>query len=66
MFDYLIFDIDNTIFNYDLANEISLNYTFNSLSKRENLNINLVTDCYKNIKNIFKNECSNTAQSHNK
>lgn len=60
----LIFDLDNTLYNYDNYHKLSINKVFELLAIRYNI-IN-ANNIYDNISNNLKNELSNTASSHNK
>ena len=57
----IIFDIDNTLYDYELFNKNSLNKLFNTLSSDNNLNINDIENTYKKINyNIkFSNNSNN-------
>ena len=66
MFKYIIFDFDNTIYNYDLANSSSLSQVFADLSKDYNILLDNVISAFNIQKIIFQNHCYNHASSHNK
>lgn len=66
MFKYIIFDFDNTIYNYDLANNSSLSQVFADLSKDYNIPLNNVMNAFNIQKKIYQNCCYNHASSHNK
>lgn len=63
MFNYLIFDIDNTIFNYSKANSIALKATFDYILTF--FNKKNIIDEFNLSKSLYQNECT-TASMHNK
>ena len=50
MFNNLIFDFDNTIYDYDLTNKKALHEVFYSISKNFNIDFNKLNLIYKNLK----------------
>lgn len=58
MFKYFIFDLDNTLFNYDYAYQCGIN----KIIKEFDIDIQLL----KNEKVLFHKTCKNYAFSHNK
>lgn len=56
----IIFDLDNTIYNYDLCHTYALSVVFNYLS------YNNVNNIYAKISKDLKKDLINTASSHNK
>ena len=62
----IIFDLDNTIYNYDILHENSLKYIFNLIVKQFNISEDLLVLNYKAISNNLKYELKSTASSHNK
>lgn len=66
MFNCIIFDIDNTIFDYDNSNNIALKKLFNYISEKNNLDIDFIKNIYEKNKKKYKNESGNTASSHSK
>jgi HAD superfamily hydrolase (TIGR01549 family) len=60
----IIFDLDNTLYNYDHYHKLSLQKIFELLTVRYNINNPEIV--YNNISTNLKNELSNTASSHNK
>jgi HAD superfamily hydrolase (TIGR01549 family) len=67
MFKYILFDLDNTIYNYDKCNETALNFVFNKISENYEMDIIEIKTIFNSEKNKFKNSCNNTnASSHNK
>ena len=65
MFLGIIFDFDNTLYNYDIANESALNKLFETISLENNLNIKKIKSVYKNINTNIKNS-NNTNNKFNK
>ena len=63
MFKNIIFDFDNTLYDYESANKKAIDTVFCKLT--ENFNLNNVNDTYEKEKKKFQNYCSN-ASSHNK
>jgi FMN phosphatase YigB (HAD superfamily)/ribulose-5-phosphate 4-epimerase/fuculose-1-phosphate aldolase len=63
MFKYILFDLDNTIYDYENANKIAINLVLSNIS--ENFEIENVKEKYEKEKKIFQNYCNN-ASSHNK
>ena len=61
----IIFDFDNTLYDYDLLNKRSLNKLFDELSLNNNLNKNNIENSYKKINNNIKNS-NNTNNKFNK
>jgi HAD superfamily hydrolase (TIGR01549 family) len=61
----VIFDFDNTLYNYDLINKIALNKLFEELSLNNNLNINEIEFLYKKINCDIKNS-NNSNNKFNK
>ena len=66
MFKYIIFDFDNTIYNYDLAYEKSLNCMFDEINKNYQISIEILNFTYNNEKKKFQNYCYSHASKHNK
>lgn len=63
MFKHILFDFDNTVYDYEFANKEALEKVFCKLN--QNFNLNDVNDIYEKEKKKFKNYCCN-ASSHNK
>lgn len=63
MFKYILFDFDNTLYDYEDANKKAIEKVFCKLN--ENFNLNNVNDTYEKEKKKFQNYCYN-ASSHNK
>ena len=61
----VIFDFDNTLYDYDLANNLALNKLFNELSLNINIDNNIIKNKYKNINKIIK-ESNNSSSKFNK
>ena len=61
----IIFDFDNTLYNYELANQTALNKLFVQLSLKNNLTIDQIEILYKKINSNIKNS-NNTNNKFNK
>ena len=63
MFKYILFDFDNTLYDYEFANKKAIDTVFYKLN--ENFDLDNVNDTYEKEKKKFQNYCYN-ASSHNK
>ena len=61
----ILFDFDNTLYDYDLTNKIALNKLFNELVLNNNLDKTIIKKIYKKINNNIKNS-NNTNNKFNK
>ena len=61
----ILFDFDNTLYDYDLTNKIALNKLFNELLLNNNLDKTIIQKLYKKINNNIKNS-NNTNNKFNK
>ena len=66
MFNYLIFDLDNTIFSYDNSHNKALNEVFIYIEKEFNIKYDIIEITFINEKDKYKNTCYNKASSHSK
>ena len=66
MFNYLLFDFDNTLYNYDVCYKESLKCVFNYLLTTYNITNNDASNKFKQIKIYLQNTIINNAASHNK
>ena len=66
MFHYLLFDLDNTIYNYELCYKNAIENVINYIHQKYNLNKHDLYIQFKKIKKIFQNTTINNASSHNK
>ena len=66
MFDNIIFDLDNTLYNYNLCHEIALNNSLEYIQSLINIKKDLLLKYFNDEKKIHKIQTSNTATSHNK
>ena len=64
MFKHIIFDLDNTIYNYDLAHKKALELLFKKM--KTEFKIHNVGDVFLKEKDKFKYCCGNNASCHNK
>ena len=56
MFKHLIFDFDNTIYNYDYSHKTALYHTFELLSKKYNIPIRTIHEKYNIGKEKYQNK----------
>ena len=61
----IIFDFDDTLYNYNLCNKNALNKLFQSISIDNNLDINIIKELYNNI-NINIKHSNNSNNKFNK
>ncbi len=66
MFNNFIFDLDNTLYNYDLCNNLAIKEVFFTISKSYNMEENIIYQIFKNSKKKHHNTVINQASSHNK
>lgn len=66
MFDTIIFDLDNTLYNYDKCHIYALQQTLQLISIDTNIDIPTLEYEYNNINKKIKIELGNTASSHNR
>tara|TARA_X000000368_G_scaffold418454_1_gene418150 strand:- start:3732 stop:5399 length:1668 start_codon:yes stop_codon:yes gene_type:complete len=62
----IIFDVDNTLYNYDFCHEKAINSIFYNISNENKCNIDSVEKLYNEINKTHKSLTINTASSHNK
>lgn len=65
-FKYIIFDLDDTIYNYTNCHNISINVIYKLISEYTKIHIKDIKNIYTNIDNNHKALTINTASSHNK
>ena len=65
-FRYIIFDLDDTIYNYTKCHNISINVIYELISKYTNIGVNDIKNIYTNIDDNHKALTINSASSHNK
>lgn len=65
MFKYILFDLDNTIYNYDSCNDTSLKKILFKISDNFKINLKELEENYIIEKKKYQNYCYN-ASSHNK
>jgi HAD superfamily hydrolase (TIGR01549 family) len=66
MFNYLLFDLDNTLYNYEICYKNALEHVIDYIHKKYNLNKYDLYTRFEKIKKIFQNTIINNASSHNK
>ena len=59
----IIFDLDNTLYDYDRCHNFSIEIVFDYIKNKYN---KICNDVYKKVSNDLKNEVGPTASSHNK
>jgi HAD superfamily hydrolase (TIGR01549 family) len=62
----IIFDLDNTIYDYQYCHNVALKNVFNFINLKTNIDISFLNQTYTTISNNIKYELKNTASSHNK
>lgn len=62
----IIFDLDNTLYDYDKCHKISLENVFQFINNDEKYDLDYIQKSYDDICTRLKNEVKNTASSHNK
>ena len=62
----IIFDIDNTLYNYDFCHKNAINSIFLFISNKNKCNIDSIEKLYDEISITHKRLTNNTASSHNK
>ena len=65
MINTVIFDFDNTIYDYDKSNNKALEYLFNSISSDFNIDINIIKKLYYEINKNIKSS-NNSSNKFNK
>lgn len=66
MFNHILFDLDSTIYNYDISNCISYDKLIDELGHEFKINKEQLVKTYKREKKKYQNCCYGTASSHNK
>ena len=66
MFHYLLLDLDNTLYNYELCYKNALEHVIDYIHQKYNFNKHNLYIQFKKIKKIFQNTTINNASSHNK
>jgi HAD superfamily hydrolase (TIGR01549 family) len=66
MFKYLIFDMDNTIYNYNNCHQKAMHSVLKSISEDYHLDLGNVQSVFTYQKNRFQKSCGNIASSHHK
>ena len=64
--DFVVFDLDNTIYNYTFANQIAETRLFKLMSDRLVVDEKQVKSSFKEARIAVKNNCGPTASSHNR
>ena len=66
MFNHFIFDLDNTLYDYNLCNDYGFNEAFQYLSLKYNISIISIKNEFNKIKKKYHNIVFHQASSHNK
>ena len=66
MFKYIIFDLDNTIYDYNLSHETAIEKTLWTISQDFNFNMTELKTNYQQEKQKYQNYCYQQAACHNK
>ena len=66
MFNYILFDLDNTIYNYDTAHQKAINFVFDKIHDDFKINKMELEKSFKNEKKKYQQCCYRQASSHNK
>ena len=66
MFNHFIFDLDNTLYDYNLCNDYGFNEAFQYLSLKYNISIMTIKNEFQKIKEKYQNIVFHQASSHNK
>ena len=66
MFNYILFDLDNTIYNYDNAHQKAINFVFDKIHDDFKVNKIELEISFKNEKKKYQQCCYRQASSHNK
>ena len=66
MFNYILFDFDNTIYDYDISNCIAFDKLIKELDSEFKIDNEQLVKTYSREKRKYQNCCYNTASSHNK
>ena len=64
--DVVIFDSDNTLYEYDIANKMAENAVEKNLMNRFNIDSNLFKSTYQKSKKEIKSQLGKTASSHSR
>lgn len=66
MFNYLIFDLDNNLYNYSLCNKNAFLKVFEYISNNFNIQLEEIKTLFEKLKNKYHNTVFHQASSHNK
>ena len=64
MFKYILFDFDNTIYDFESANQTALNQVWVQLSQEFKINLEQLQQQYILEKKKFQNYCQNASSHH--
>jgi len=66
MFNYILFDLDNTIYDYNKAHQKAISCVFDNMNNDFNINKEELEKSFKNEKKKYQQCCYRQAASHNK
>ena len=66
MFNYILFDFDNTLYDYDISNCIAFDKLIKELDSEFKIDNEQLVKTYSREKRKYQSCCYNTASSHNK
>ena len=66
MFPNLLFDVDNTLFNYSKSYRIAIQLLFNHISTEHSIDTTIIEETFNTIKTKYQHISGPTASSHNK
>jgi putative hydrolase of the HAD superfamily len=66
MFKYIVFDLDNTLYNYDIVHEQALKYIFELINLYTKINIDVIKNEYNKVNKQLKIELIGTGSSHSR
>tara|TARA_B100000900_G_scaffold415990_1_gene448349 strand:- start:17824 stop:18543 length:720 start_codon:yes stop_codon:yes gene_type:complete len=66
MIKYIFFDIDNTLYDYEICNAAGISSALLFISKSTGISINELSDSYKKARSEVKNQLGNVASSHSR
>jgi HAD superfamily hydrolase (TIGR01549 family) len=66
MFNHLIFDLDNNLYNYTLCNNLALNIINTYIFNTYNIDLIIIQKSFNEIKKKYHNTVFHQASSHNK
>ena len=65
-FDAILFDLDDTLYNYDVCHTIALNMVLHGISAEHGIAVTELATCYADLNARLKVELGHTAASHSR